>query len=149
MSRFQFGMTATLAVTLWAVPVAAQSFQPRTELETRTLVSRGSLLSPRLDSPTPNQLRRLPHRPASIPSILRQAQSQPTAAEEPQSYMKRHPAKFGALVGAAAGAALAIITVATYDCPPKRSCSTMGVAFLTYPLIGAGLGATVGWVIKH
>jgi hypothetical protein len=71
------------------------------------------------------------------------------AASSRESWARRHPAKFGAAVGAAAGAAIGIITVATLDCPPTRSCSTASVALLSYPAMGAGLGALVGWLIKH
>ena len=140
--------TATLTVTLWAVPVAAQSFEPEARPETRRPISRG-LFAPPPDSLIVSQ----PTRPLRLlptnSRIARQTLSEQAAPAKPESYMKRHPAKFGALVGAAAGAALGIITVATYDCPPNQSCSTLGVVLLTYPLMGAGLGTIAGWAIKH
>jgi hypothetical protein len=149
MTRIHFGTTATLAVTLWAVPVAAQRFEPRAALETRRLVSQAHLFAPRPDSLTTSQPLR-PFRGLTLAGRLhRQTPAEQTAAAKPQSYMKRHPAKFGALVGAAAGAAIGIIAAATYDCPPNSSCSTLGAALFGYPLMGAGLGAIVGWAIKH
>jgi hypothetical protein len=71
-----------------------------------------------------------------------------TTAQPPEreNWIKKHPAKFGAIVGAAVGAAPAVYETGT--CPPTRSCSTAGAGILFGAMTGAGIGALTGWVIS-
>lgn len=66
---------------------------------------------------------------------------------KPEPWIKKHPAKFGALVGAGIGAAPAIYAMST--CPPTRSCSTAGVGVLFGATMGAGIGAVTGWITSR
>jgi len=64
-----------------------------------------------------------------------------------RNWIKKHPAKFGALAGAAIGTVPAFYVMAT--CPPTRSCSTAGAGVLFGATVGAAIGAGAGWMISQ
>ena len=73
---------------------------------------------------------------------------QPTPSAQPSgSWIKRHPVKAGALIGAGVGLVVGITLAATATCPPTRTCSTAGAAVFFYPMLFAPLGALVGQVV--
>jgi hypothetical protein len=78
-----------------------------------------------------------------------QADTSPAKGQPPEraNWIRKHPAKFGALVGAAIGTVPAFYEMAT--CPPTRSCSTAGAGVLFGAMTGAGIGAFAGWVISQ
>jgi len=75
---------------------------------------------------------------------------QPTPSAQPSgSWIKRHPVKAGALIGAGVGLVVGITLAATAaaTCPPTRTCSTAAAAVGFYPMLFAPLGALVGQVV--
>ena len=74
----------------------------------------------------------------------------PTASQASSgSWMSRHPVGFGALAGAGVGLVSGLVA-ASGDCNPNvdTGCSTEGGAVIIQPLLGAGVGALVGLIVK-
>lgn len=96
------------------------------------------ILTAAVDGPAVRQVRWL--------AISRESPPQGSGSKEPR-WVKRHPAVFGALVGAATGASLGY-AVFGQDCPPgvTYACFPKGEAVVVHGGIFAGIGALVGFI---
>lgn len=153
MSAQSMATAAGLMLVLSSAPVAAQEGRTAHRLANQT--STVEWLPERFDR---NHVR-LPgfdHSPGSLPAValweprlMRQGDSTSQNRQPParENWIKKRPARFGALVGAGIGTVPAFYEMAT--CPPTRSCSTAGAGVLFGAAAGAGIGAFTGWMISR